>query len=53
MVKKLVAYCDLCVADGYEGIRAVARYWDEENKEWDVCDKHLAVVKAAGLDYEE
>lgn len=50
-MKKVIAICDLCYADGVDK-KAVAEYWDAEGNRWDICRKHLEDVKNAGLDFE-
>jgi len=48
----LVEICDLCEMNGQRRF-AVARYWDETGKEWQICILHLGTVKQVGLKYEE
>lgn len=51
MAKEITTVCDLCLQDGRRRL-AIGVYWDEENREWDVCGSHLETVKEAGLYYE-
>ncbi len=44
--------CDICSMDGYEDVKAVARYWDIEGIKWLVCKKCLKLVKQNKLNFE-
>ena len=50
-MKVEIIRCDLCAMDGRTRT-AVAMYYDETDKEWDVCQEHLELIKEAGLEYQ-
>lgn len=51
-MKTKAYFCDLCAGDGDIKL-AIARYWNDEGKEWHCCHSHLRSVKASGLRYEK
>lgn len=47
----LIRNCDICKIDGDEGVKAVAKYRADDREWYDVCKKHLKLVKENKLYY--
>lgn len=43
-----IAFCDLCDQEGHSRTEAIGRYKDTVGKWWDICKRHLKLVKEAG-----
>lgn len=44
--------CNICEIEGYDDVKAIAKYWDYEGDEWLVCERCLQTIKQNKLEFE-